>query len=320
MTGETLTDEDFASKAKDIATSLCGDVPQVTRLRSNSNHVFLLDFSGSPYSKIIKMGQQHSEEMLRREQQVMIALHKHGFEVPAIEFTQDDGDFDLPFAIMPFVTGVPIEQVTGLGLSAAGNVYERLGNFMRRLSDSEVSSILGNHLAAEVKRNAEEEWAEGYALLSSHRRCTPRLAEIYENGYSLRLCSDGLQSLIHGDGLQLVANGIDTFSVIDWEAASAGHPLFEIAYFLMGHGFWASLQRQKGVPVYPEWRSPLLAGFAGASGLTTHQATELHVLGASSCIDDALAMSVLGHSKADDFFSFIEEEDAAFLAGSRAER
>ena len=230
------SDHDFVSKAKGIATFLYNDVPEITPIASNNNQVFRLNFGDSRAIKVLKIG-QHSADGLRREQQVMTALHARGFAVPAIEFTQEDADFGVDFTAMPFIAGVSIDQVSGLGPSAAGNAYENLGHFMCRLIWLDASSIFGARVIEEIKRNAEIAWAESYALLLKHRRCNVRLVEIFEHGRDIRDGPEGFWCLTHGDSLQLLTDGEDVFSVIDWEAASAGHALGELGYFLLAHEF-----------------------------------------------------------------------------------
>ncbi len=312
-------DSDIVSLARHIATFFYGDVTGVTRIASNNNYVFRLNLGNNLKSKVIKIGRTQSNEGLQREQQVMVALYNRGFDVPSIEFSQEDASFGIPFTIMPFIEGLSIYEVSTLEPSAIGTAYELLGAFMNRLSRIDAMSIPGVALIDDVRRDAEIAWTESHAELLKHRRCTSRLVEIYEHSRDLWGDPERFWCLTHGDSLQLLTDGKDTFSVIDWEAASVGHPLGESGYFLMSHGFWIYLQKQKGLSVYPEWHSRLLKGFLGATGMTTGQLAAMHILGTSSCIDEALAMSARNLSKTDDFFSFIEDEDAKFVASCRSE-
>ena len=67
-----------------------------------------------------------------REQQILPALHRRGFEVPPIEHTHEGTDFSVPFTIMDCVEGGGMEFIGSMAPAVAQAAYEHIGHFMAR--------------------------------------------------------------------------------------------------------------------------------------------------------------------------------------------
>ena len=134
--------------------------------------------------------------------------------------------------------------------------------------------------------------------------------ELLERGCQLQQEKTGF---VNWDDPQVITDGVNTFAVIDWGLAGAGHPLFDLGMFLSWHGFLVA--HLKGLRVYPEWRPWLLHGYLGGRPLTARMRMDLHLLGMSFSVRQAMAMAQNSEPKADGFLTFIEAEDAAFQAG-----
>ncbi|MES2459974.1 MAG: aminoglycoside phosphotransferase family protein [Armatimonadota bacterium] len=301
---------DIAESAVNIATLLYGVTPHAASLcQSTSSHVFHLEFGDVLESKILKIARPGSEQHLLREQQILPALRLRGFEVPPIEFTQESVDngtgVNMPFTSMPFIPGGWIGDVGLRAPAHARAAYEHLGHFMARLSVLDSKAIPGARMGAEFFGQLEHAGAEGQRLLRLHPRCTVRLEALLEQGRDLRRETSGF---VHWDGVQVITDGVSTFTVIDWGTAGAGHRLLDLAAFLMNHAF----QKHDGQPIYPEWRASVLHGFLGGRPLAEETRLQLHLLGTSGCILDAMMMAKQNHRSADDLLTFIEAEDTAF--------
>jgi hypothetical protein len=314
MNHEEKCTETVIELAVKVAASLYGMTPVAYPFNSARSHALRLDFGDRLENKVIKIAATDKAEDVLREQQILPALRARGFEVPIIEFTQADGDSSVPFTVMPFVQGGRIYDVSCMAADVAQAAYEHLGHFVGRLSVLDAQTIPGGRTRTEVRAQVERRWVEGDKRLRLHHRFTPRLAFILDRGRELGQETNGF---VHWDGLQIITNGISSFTVIDWGAAGAGHRLVDLGVFLMAHGFWVFGQQRKGLPVYPEWRASVLRGFLGGRILTEEMRTHLQILGMSQCILDAMAMASHHNPNimkaSDDLLTFIESEDAAFL-------
>ena len=143
MEQQENTDSDIVQQAVRIATSVYGVIPRTHLIRSGRSHVFRLDFSDGRESKLLKIARAQCEGDVFREQQIVPALHQRGFEVPSIEHTQADTDFDVPFTIMDFVEGGGMDVVGNMAPAMAQAAYEHLGHFMSRLSVLDAQTIPG---------------------------------------------------------------------------------------------------------------------------------------------------------------------------------
>jgi aminoglycoside phosphotransferase (APT) family kinase protein len=303
--------EAITQLAVKIAASLYGAIPRTHLYRSARSHVFRLDFSDGRESKVLKIARIGCEEDVLREQQILPALCLRGFEVPDIEYTQEAADFGVPFTIMSFVVGGGMEHVGGMAPAIARAAYEHLGHFMARLSVLDAQTIPGAQTDARIYKYIEYNRTEYREVLRLHPRCTPRLVELFERGFDLQLEMTGFA---HWDGLQVVTDGVNTFAVIDWGIAGVGNRLFDLSMFLMWHGF--TVPQMKGLPLYPEWRAAVLHGYSGGRPLTEAARMQMHLLGMSFGIRQAMAMAQHKEPKADDYLTFIEAEDAAFQSAS----
>jgi aminoglycoside phosphotransferase (APT) family kinase protein len=313
MSNEDACNDTTSALAVKIAASLYGITPLAHSFPSARSHVFRLDFGDRLEDRIIKIAEMDKAQDVLREQQILPALHARGFEVPIIEYTQDNCDYTVPFTVMPFVQGVGIGDVGGMPSNVAKAVYEHLGHFVGRLSVLDAQTIPGGRTRAEVCAQVEHNWIEGAKQLRIHPRFTPRLALILDRGRELGQDADGFA---HWDGPQIITDGVSTFTVIDWGGAGAGHRLVDLGIFLMGHGYWVFRQQRKGLPVFPDWRAAVLRGFLGGRNLSEETRTHLHFLGMSQCILDAMSMAKHKSPNimkaSDDLLTFIESNDVAF--------
>lgn len=304
--------EEMARLAVKIASSLYGTTPCASPFASARSAVLRLDFGDELEHKILKIAMPGREADVLREQQIIPALLTRGFEVPAIEFTQEDADFGVLFTAMPFIDGGWIGEAGRMAPALAQTAYEHLGHFIARLSVLDALIIPGARTAAQVRAQVEHSCEQGGRSLRLSPRCSPRLQSILEQGGEMQRETSGF---VHWDGPQVITNGGSTFTVIDWGGAGAGHRLLDLGVFLMGHAFWVLLQQQRCLPIYPGWRSAVLRGFLGGRPLTEQTRLQLHLLGTSRCILDAMTMAERKHPRADDLLTFVVDEDAAFQSG-----
>src|SRR5262249_53995479 len=91
--------DEIMQLAVQIATSLYGVILDIQLLRFGRSHVFRLDFSDGRESRLLKIARELCEGDVLREQQILPALRRRGFEVPGIEYTQKDAEIGVPFTI-----------------------------------------------------------------------------------------------------------------------------------------------------------------------------------------------------------------------------
>jgi aminoglycoside phosphotransferase (APT) family kinase protein len=311
MDPEEKPAEEIAQQAVEIAASLYGVVPRTKLLRSGRSHVFRLDFSDGRESKLLKIARISCEGDVLREQQILPALYLRGFEVPRIEYTQENADFGVPFTIMDFVEGVGLEGIGGMAPPVARAAYEHIGHFMARLSVLDAQTIPGAQPPTVIYEFLECNRTEYREVLRLHPRCTPRMTELFERGYDLQHETTGFA---HWDGMQVITDGLQTFTVIDWGIAGVGNRLFDLSMFLMWHGFSVAQMHRR--PLYPEWRAAVLHGYSGGRSMTRAMRTRLHLLGMSFSLRQAMALAQDNHPRTDDFLTYIEAEDIAFQAAA----
>ncbi|MCW3098688.1 MAG: Phosphotransferase enzyme family [Chthonomonadaceae bacterium] len=311
MNQEEQPAAEIAQQAVKISVSLYGVVPRTQLLRSGRSHVFRLDFRDGRESKLLKIARISCEGDVLREQLILPALHLRGFEVPRIEYTQEHADFGVPFTIMDFVEGVGLEGIGGMAPAVARAAYEHIGHFMARLSVLDAQTIPGAQSPTVIYEFLECNRTEYREVLKLHPRCTARMTELFERGYDLQHETTGFA---HWDGMQVITDGLHTFTVIDWGIAGVGNRLFDLSMFLMWHGF--SVAHMHSRPLYSEWRAAVLHGYSEGRPMTAAMRTRLHLLGMSFGLRQAMAMAQNNHPRTDDFLTYLESEDIAIQSGS----
>jgi aminoglycoside phosphotransferase (APT) family kinase protein len=212
-----------------VAKYFYGTIPTLQPFQSCYNDVYRLNFRGRLPDRVIKVSRLRTRctggewggcgEILR-EQSVIRALAARGFEVPEIEFTQDDYPAaSIPFTLMPFYPGQSLPELYQNDPRTAQRVVRRMGSFIARLgqlSYGDVGAGFGPHV---VQRSELECWQANREHFREHSlyssRFDPVFAQVRE------LLEQPPVRFGHRDGVQVIADDKDQFVVIDWGPAGA---------------------------------------------------------------------------------------------------
>jgi len=223
MSGESPT-----AAVASIVRALYGAEPHVTRLPSNNNVVFRVDFADGRASKVVKLAgaSETAPASILREQQALAVLARHGIDVPAVEFTQAD----LPgagrvFTIMPLLAGTTLEEACKeLDPPWAAEACRRAGAFVARMSAVPLAAMPFAH----GPREHLAFLARVRGWFAAENMLCPPFSTVLDEVAPLLAAAP--RQVIHGDYAwnQIITDGRH-FTVIDWESAAVGHPLDMLA-------------------------------------------------------------------------------------------
>lgn len=186
---------------------------------------------------------------MSREYRVMSALQETGVPVPqTVAFSDDLTVLGAPFYVMKFVGGTVYRKASELkvvGRSRTRIISTDLVDTLIKLHEVDPESVgLGDmgrvegYLGRQVKR-----W--GQQLDSSHNRDLPD-ADRLRTLLAERVPTESSAGIVHGDyslNNTLVDEGTDTISaVLDWEMATVGDPITDLALMVLYHRLGERLQ------------------------------------------------------------------------------
>jgi hypothetical protein len=301
----------FADTARIIGSFFYGKSFAVEQLASYNNHVFRLKFEdwdeeGLPKKdKVLKIGKYGDDDIALCEQRVFRSLNSLGFEVPPIEYSQENMFYEgLIYFTTPWFPNRSLHEIYLDDPEKAFHTLIRIGNFTRRLSDLQAVLVEGA-LNAEEGRNREiETWANALDIFEQYRESLNPMVfnwmwearEILDRDYT---------SFIHRDGPQVLTDGGRHFSVVDWSLAGAGHPLRSLGIKIGEYLIWMEepLRSQ-------DWRNWLLNGFFGDSTIGWDTKKELRLMTIYYMLLVARSNLLSGnHGEARRIIRLIEEEN-----------
>jgi len=187
--------------------------------------------------------------MIEREVEAMRALCGAGYPVPRVHaLCEDAGVIGAPFYLMEHVAGRVIFDTALPGMTPAargalyGDAVDRLAA-LHRLDPAAIGlggfGRQGGYLSRQVAV-----WTRAYRAAETERiEAMERLIDWLPGAV------DGVAeevALVHGDyrldNLVIHAERPEVVAVLDWELATLGHPLADLAYFLMTWTFPAGLR------------------------------------------------------------------------------
>jgi len=213
---------------------------------------------------------------MAREYRVLTALSGTAVPVPRTHLLCEDPDvIGAPFYLMDLVEGTPfrtVEQLAPLGPARARVISERMVDTLAALHAVDPDSVgLGDFgrpqgfLARQVRR-----WTT--QLENSRSRDLPEAAELHELLVA-RLPDDGPPGIVHGDfrlDNLLVDDRDQVAAVLDWEMATLGDPVTDVALLLV---YQRLARLDSGFPVSTVSQAPgflsddeLLARYEAAGG------------------------------------------------------
>lgn len=207
-----------------------------------------------------------SAHAVDREFRFLAALHPTGFPVPRpIALCEDDAVIGAMFYVMEMVEGRTFWQGTlpELTANARGPIYRDMIETLGRLHrvDFEAAGLgdlarPGNYFERQVSR-----WTKQYRAAQTDD--IPEVESLIA-WLPKRLPEQTATSIIHGDyridNLIYAGAGNKVGAVIDWELATIGDPLADLAYLMMNwimpidgrSGLLGSDFRQSGIPSMDE--------------------------------------------------------------------
>ncbi len=200
---------------------------------------------------------------MAREYRVLTALSGTAVPVPRTHLLCEDPDvIGAPFYLMDLVDGTPYrtaEQLAPLGPARVRAISERMIDTLAALHAVDPGSVgLENFgrpqgfLARQVRR-----WTT--QLENSRSRDLPEADELHEL-LEARLPEDGTAGIVHGDfrlDNLLVDDHDEVAAVLDWEMATLGDPLTDVALLLV---YQRLARLDAGFPVSTVSQAP---GFLG---------------------------------------------------------
>ncbi|MCW2630509.1 phosphotransferase family protein [Mycobacterium sp.] len=212
---------------------------------------------------------------MHREYRVMAALQGTNVPVPAVHAHCEDADvIGAPFYVMEFVEGTvygTAAQLTAVGPEQTSAIS---ANMVRVLADLHGVDALGVGLGGLGRPDGylQRQVARWARQLAASRSRELRQADILIDLLRRRVPPRADTALIHGDYRldNLLICGTEVRAVIDWEMATLGDPLTDLALLLV-YGRLPNLVGTLGLPdvsVAPGYptEAELLKSYAGASG------------------------------------------------------
>lgn len=277
VTGETLSKNE--SLAEQISLHFYKRMPSVHLINSfGGAQVYRLNFKGEIYDRILKLIKadplnRSMADIVLREQTILQSLQVHGFEVPEVEFTQADGQFDgWVFTLMPSTQSRPLDDIYADNPDLARFVFARQGQYIARLSRTLASSILGTLSNEEALKRENKQWEWAFRELQAFRPTTAQSLGT-EMMQAKILLNQPVSRLVNRDGPQILTDGISTFCAIDWDAAGPGHPLRDLGIVIAQH----FVHRKKELQKAP-WRDWLMSGFLQGKEMTKEDKRQLSLL------------------------------------------
>jgi aminoglycoside phosphotransferase (APT) family kinase protein len=172
---------------------------------------------------------------MSREHRVLAALQRTDVPVPRPLLLAGPGVIGATFYVMEFADGVVLRddaQLRGLDRAAATAVADSLIEVLVRLHRVDPGAVgLGDlgrpvgYLERQVRR-----WSG--QLDADHARVVPGLAELGRR-LAARIPVSGRQGIVHGDyrldNVVVAAEANDVRAVLDWEMATLGDPVADLA-------------------------------------------------------------------------------------------
>ena len=215
--------------------------------------------------------------MIEREVEAMRALCGAGYPVPRVHaLCEDAGVIGAPFYLMEHVAGRVIfdTALPGMTPAARGGLYADAVDRLAALHRLDPAAIglggfgrRGGYLSRQVAV-----WTRAYRAAETGRiEAMERLIDWLPGAV------DGVAeevALVHGDyrldNLVIHAERPEVVAVLDWELSTLGHPLADLAYFLMTWLFPAGLRHGLADADLPALGIPgletLAARYAAATG------------------------------------------------------
>jgi len=249
----------------EIAHELYGRQATATRLISNNNHVYRLDFCEGP-SKIIKLAVDPKKwARILREQEALRTLNALCLPVPQLEHTEADLEGSpCPFITMAVIPGTTLEEACrdrNVPWAEAGCRWA--GRFVTVMEGISPDMVPG----AESLGSSLKYLREVCVRLDAEGIHVAPFSDILQQTERLMVADAGC--VVHGDYSwgQIITDG-RTFSAIDWESVRIGHPLD-----MLGRAV-AMAREYGGRPEHIEW---MVAGYEGEAPLTNERRRQLHI-------------------------------------------
>lgn len=250
------------------ATLLAGGKSNLTYLVHDQQHRWVL--RRPPLGHVLATAHD-----MRREYRVMTALQDTAVPVPRVHVHCDDSEvIGAPFYLMEFIDGTVYRDADQLAAAGSANVSAIAANMIDTLADlhrvdTDQAGLadLGRprgYLQRQVKR-----WTG--QLQASRSRPLPRADQLVEL-LQRHLPADHQTALVHGDFRldNLLISGTAVRAVIDWEMATLGDPLSDLALLIV-YGRLPALVKAPALPDvsrapgYPT-ETELLSRYATATG------------------------------------------------------
>jgi len=207
-----------------------------------SNPTYLLNANSGQY--VLRM--QPAGELLKsahavdREFKVMQALHESDVPVPAMfHLCLDKSVLGTLFFVMEFSSGRVFwdPALPDLSKESRGGLYDEMNRVLAALHNVDVHEIgledfgrPGNYYARQVKR-----WTTQYE--QTRTRDIPEMDELIDWVTNSIPEDDWQVSLIHGDyrldNIMFANDSVNAIALLDWELATLGHPISDLAYQCM---------------------------------------------------------------------------------------
>jgi len=226
----------------------CREPLTVAQFRGgHSNPTFLLHMPGRALV-LRKKPPGHllpSAHAIDREARVMIALHRAGLPVPEVHLYCDDPEIiGTPFLVMEHVRGRIFRDpaLPELEPRERGAIYDSMNATLARIHAVAPDEIglsgfgrRGNYFARQIDR-----WARQYA--ASRTDEIPAMDRLID-WLQANTPQDGPPAIVHGDyrleNMIFHEHEPQVVAVIDWELATLGHPLADLANNCMPYYFSA---------------------------------------------------------------------------------